>query len=130
MKLHWRLFVNAKSEDKARRVVDRFKKALRGQGRYTETVEADLTIQEIKPYKKDKIHYKVEAETDIGAYRLPGALLRTLSLCNRVAHSWHITGPHLYSDGWEFELSADSKHQTITVPGLITIFCFTDKARA
>jgi len=119
MKLRWRLFVNAKNETKARLLVDRFQKCISEK----EVIKVDLSILEIEPYWKDKTHYKVEAETDIGACNLPNGLLRATSLCNRVADSWHLTGPHQHSDGWDFELTADSRHESVKVPGLSTIFC-------
>ena len=124
MKLQWRLFVHAKNKTKARRVVKRFK----------DRIGDNITVLEIEPYWKDKTHFRVEAETDIGEVNLPQALLKTLLLCNKVAHGWNVRGPHLYdNDLWDFETSVDGRSgpiSTISIAGISNIYCFAHKVKA
>lgn len=116
MKIRWRLFVHTKNKTKARKVIKRFKDRL----------NENLTVIEIEQYWKQKTHYKVEAETDIGDIDLAQALLATMRLCQKVAHGWHISGPQEYQNGaWDFQTGVNTdSHASISVAGVSCIFCF------
>lgn len=80
MTLHWKLFTDATSEAKARRVYRHFTAAL----------SPDARLQSIQSYHKGG--YTLESRTEFPRGRWPEMVLLCLEQAQQVGRSWVITG--------------------------------------
>jgi hypothetical protein len=105
MKVSWTFVSNAKSENKVRRLVNKFEDKI------------GLSVVDIKIeayHKQDAEHrFKAYAYTDVDG-GIEKNLYLVLEAVNRAAFPWTVSGPR---DGW-FSGVIDSRRSTIQVPGI------------
>jgi hypothetical protein len=106
-RLAWRLYITAKDERSARKVVDRVE---------TE-VGRSIEVESVERYWKDPAMQVVDASTALRSSVLAHAVLETLELVGRVAHRSDVQTPEEQDGEWWFEGLATKTHH-LNVAGI------------
>jgi hypothetical protein len=104
--IRWRLFVNAKTQEKAERVIARTREAL----------GAELSIDTLARDRDDATLFDCHVTTRAPVESDEDAVVKTLRLASRLAHGWDVNGLGTHIEDW-----GGSASRNLTVPGIAWI---------
>jgi hypothetical protein len=111
----WRIYINAKTKDKAQNVLTRIEK-----------VVGKLTIISFEQYWKDKSQFEVECKSSFQENEPEKAIFKVLVLVNQLGHEIDVMGPLLYENG-QVEFSGNCSRPSIV--GLNWFHFYVDNFR-
>ena len=108
-RLLWKAFLRASNAKNADVLIRRIAKAL----------EKEVSVVDLRPYRKDKTLFEASFTTPLGMTEVQDALFESLRLADKLSPAWEVRPPQQYEGGkWDFAGSSDRK---LTISGVVRL---------